>query len=78
MTFAANCSTVTKAHADSKGILHIITADGRDHTIRPKKWQSGFGDVQVAPDGKTVGWLVEHCSRLLKVARTIPMQLLWS
>jgi hypothetical protein len=60
LTFAANGHVVTKATTDSKGVLHILTADGRDHAIRLMKWQSGFGDVQVAPDGKTVGWLVEH------------------
>ena len=60
LAFAANGPTITKAITDGKGVLHILSADGRDHTIRLMKWQSGFGDVQIAPDGKTVGWLVEH------------------
>jgi hypothetical protein len=61
-TFAGIGNEVTKAYADSKGRLHIITADGSDHTIRPKQWQSGgsFGTAQIAPDGKTVGWTVEE------------------
>ncbi len=39
-----------------------MTADGRDHTTRPKKWQAGggFGQIKIAPDGKTVGWLVKQ------------------
>jgi hypothetical protein len=62
LAFAAKETAVTKASADSKGILHIVTADGRDHTVKPKKWQSGggFGGIQIAPNGKTVGWLVKQ------------------
>lgn len=50
---------VRKAYADSKGWLHIITSDGRDHKIRPQKWQAGGGyeAIHIAQDGKTVGWL---------------------
>jgi hypothetical protein len=62
LAFAGTGSAVTKAYADSKGTLHIVTDDGRDYTIKPEKWQSGggFGDVVIAPDGKTVGWLVKQ------------------
>jgi hypothetical protein len=51
---------VTKAYADDKGFVHIVTENGRDHIILPKKWQDGggFEDIQIAPDRKTVGWLV--------------------
>jgi hypothetical protein len=60
--FAAKETVVTKAYADNKGIVHIVTADGRERTIHPKKWQArgGFHEIKVAPDGKTVGWLVDY------------------
>jgi hypothetical protein len=59
--FAAKEPAVTKAFVDSRGV-HIITADGRDHTIEPRKWQAGGGsdEIEVAPDGRTVGWLVNQ------------------
>jgi hypothetical protein len=62
LAFAAIAPAVTKAYADSKGWVHIITADGRDHTIRPEKWQAGggFEDVAIAKDGRTVGWLADQ------------------
>lgn len=61
-SFAATGSSVTKAYTDSKGWVHIITADGRGQTIRPQKWQAGggFEDVAIAPDGRTVGWLADQ------------------
>jgi len=62
LAFAADTRAVRKAYVDGKGWAHILTADGRDHTIRPEKWQAGggFQDLDVAPDGKTVGWLVDQ------------------
>jgi hypothetical protein len=62
LAFAANGPAVTKAFTDGKGVLHILSADGRDHRIKPKKWQAGggFEQLKVAPNGKTVGWLVEQ------------------
>jgi len=62
LTLAATGPAVTNAYADSKGWVHIITSDGRDHTIKPEKWQAGggFKDVDVAPDGRTVGWLADQ------------------
>lgn len=62
LAYAANGPAVTKAYVDDKGSVHILTADGRDYTIKPKKWQAGggFGTPVVAPDGKTVGWLVNQ------------------
>jgi hypothetical protein len=61
-SLAAAGPSVTKAYADSKGWVHIVTADGRDHTITPEKWQDGggFEAVEVARDGKTVGWLADQ------------------
>ena len=58
----ASAQTVTKAYADSKGSIHVITADGRDHTMRPKRWQAGggFEAIKIAPDRRTVGWLADQ------------------
>jgi len=62
LTLAATSPTVTKAYTDNKGWVHIITADGRDHAIRPKRCQAGagFDAVEVAQDGRTVGWLANQ------------------
>ena len=59
---AASGPAVTKAYIDGKGSIHIITSDGHDQTIRPAKWQNGggFEDIDVAPDGRTVGWVVNQ------------------
>ena len=59
---AAPGPAVTKAYADEKGAVHIVTADGRDHTIHPEKWQNGggFTDVSIAPDGRTVAWVANQ------------------
>ena len=59
---AAAGPAVTKAFIDTNGSVHIVTSDGRDHTITPAKWQNGggFTDVSVAPDGRTVGWVVNQ------------------
>jgi hypothetical protein len=62
LALAATGPTVTKAYADGQGWVHIITADGRAHTIKPREWQAGggFSDVVVAPDRRTVGWLANQ------------------
>jgi|GEM_PF-1288307 len=62
LKLAAAGPAVTKAYTDNKGWVHIITADGRDHTIRPRKWQAhgGFDDIVVAQDRSTVGWLADQ------------------
>jgi hypothetical protein len=62
LAFAANSPAVSKAYTDDRGTLHILTADGRDHTIEPKKWQAGggFSGIQIGPDRGTVGWLVNR------------------
>ena len=61
-TFAQNSPAVTKAYADNKGSLHIITADGHNHAIPPSQWQAGggFEAIKVAPDRRTVGWLADQ------------------
>ena len=42
--------------------MHILTADGREHVITPREWQDGgaFRDVDVAADGRTVGWIADQ------------------
>jgi len=62
LAFAGPGPAVTKAELDSKGWLHILTADSRDHTIKPEKWQAGgsFEEIKIATDGKTVGWLADQ------------------
>jgi hypothetical protein len=62
LAFAQTGTTVTKAYADQKGTVHIVTANGHEERILPKKWQAGAGyeSVTVAPDGRTVGWLADQ------------------
>jgi hypothetical protein len=59
---AANKDAVKRAFADGKGVVHIVTADGVGHVFHPKKWQDGggFENLQIASDGKTVGWLADE------------------
>jgi hypothetical protein len=77
LAFAANRSAVTKAYVDDKGTVHIVTADGHDHTNRSEKGQEkgreGVENIRVAPDGKTVGWLVN--SRTCCVWYAVPLEL---
>jgi hypothetical protein len=82
LCLASSCSfalaqsgyAVTRAYADGKGLVHIVTADGKDFAILPEKGQDGVGNIKVAPDGVTVGWLVdlwESCC----VSYSIPTEL---
>ncbi|HEY1161139.1 MAG TPA: hypothetical protein VGE83_10935 [Terracidiphilus sp.] len=59
LAWAEYQAAVTRAYADTHGRVHIVTADGRDHGISPEKGQNGVEKIQVAPDGKTIGWLVD-------------------
>jgi hypothetical protein len=74
LVFAAHGPAVTKAYVDDKGRVHIVTADGREHAIRPEKWQSGggFEGIQIAPDGQTVGWLADQMLTPLEGATSYP------
>jgi hypothetical protein len=60
--YQAHRSAVRRAYVDSKGWVQIVTADNRTQTIRPEKWQAGggFEDVDLATDGRTVGWLADQ------------------
>jgi hypothetical protein len=59
---AASKETVKRAYIDSEGKVHMVSADGGDKTILPKKWQAGggFEGVHIAADGETVGWLADQ------------------
>jgi len=74
LAFAANSPAVTKAYTDDAGTLHILTADGRDHTIEPKKWQAGggFSGIRIGPDRGTVGWLVDRILTPLEAGADYP------
>jgi len=74
LAFAAKNPSVTKAYADGKGIVHIVTANGRDLTLPPEKGQEGVDKIQVTPDGKTVGWLVNRWDSCC-VSYAIPTEL---
>jgi len=60
--FATAGPAVKNAFVDGKGSVHIVTEDGREHTINPEKWQDGggFTDISVAGDGRTVGWVANQ------------------
>lgn len=51
--------TVTKTYVDNNKRVHIVTSDGRDWSVPPEKGQEDAEKIQIAPDGKTVGWLVD-------------------
>lgn len=53
-------SAVQRAYADEKRVVHIVTAEGRDLRISPEKGQGDVERIQVATDGRTVGWLVDR------------------
>lgn len=57
--FAAPENPVVKAYADSKGQVHILTAENRNLMVAPEKGQEQVDNIQVAEGGKTVGSLIE-------------------
>ena len=79
LAFAANSSAVTKAYVDDKGTVHIVTDDGQDHAIQSEKGQEkgkgGVEKIQIAPDGKAVGWLVNLWASCC-VSYAIPFELI--
>jgi hypothetical protein len=52
-------NSITEAHVDSKGRVHIRLANGVEKLIRLEKGQVGSDGIQIAADGSAVGWLVE-------------------
>jgi hypothetical protein len=71
---AATGPTVTKTYVDNKKTVHIVTSDGRDRAVPREKEQEEAEKLQVAPDGKTVGWLVY--SSTCCVSYPVPLELI--
>jgi hypothetical protein len=59
--------------------MHIVSADGGNKTILPKKWQAGggFEGVQIAADGETVVWLADQMLTPPEAARITLTRLGW-
>jgi hypothetical protein len=66
--------TVTKAYVDNNKRVHIVTSDGRDSSVPPEKNQEATEKIQIAPDGKTVGWLVDTSTCC--VSYPVPLELI--
>ena len=46
-----------QTEVDSNGQLHILTKRHREIVPKKDPEQLGFGKVEIAPDGRSVGWL---------------------
>ncbi len=55
----AKQAPVTRAYGDQYGAVHIIRSDGKETIIPKQRGAAGVDDVKIAPDGQTVGWLVD-------------------
>jgi len=55
----AQKAKVTRAYADENGAMHVIYDDGREKIIHKQRDTMGVGDVKIARDGQTVGWIVD-------------------
>ena len=49
-----------RVFADKPGRVHVVPPRGREHVIRGELHQVSIESVQEAPDGRTVGWLVDY------------------
>jgi hypothetical protein len=45
---------------DKAGRLHIKVSSGKEEIVRKVKDQTSFGDPMIAPDRRTVGWLINY------------------
>jgi hypothetical protein len=57
------CAEAPAYHAvtvDRNGRLHITLASGKEVLPPKMRGQTSFGDPVIAPDGRTVGWLVMY------------------
>ena len=58
MVWAADAAeTYIQAEIDSNGQLHILTKRHREILPKKEPEQVGFEKVEIAPDGRSVGWL---------------------
>jgi hypothetical protein len=46
--------------ADKTGRVHILSSDGQEQVVPGEPDQIGIESEQTAPDGRTVGWLVDY------------------
>jgi len=51
---------VEKAYVDVEGSVHIVETGRGDKTVPKEKDQVGSGELGIADDKKTVGWLAEY------------------
>jgi hypothetical protein len=60
---AGMAQTVSRAYVGEDGNAHVVYANGAAKTISPEQKQVGCGDISIAEDKRTVGWLVlvENC-----------------
>lgn len=55
----AEQARVVRAYGDHYGAVHIIRSDGKETIISKHRGATGVDDVKIAPDGQTVGWLID-------------------
>jgi hypothetical protein len=67
-------SVVSRAFAGKDSRVHVVRGDSREETVAPEKDQDEVQQVKVAPDGRTVGWLVNTYGSCC-VSYSIPMVL---
>lgn len=53
----AGAEIYVQATIDKTGQLRIVTKDGREILPKKRKGQVSFDEVQISPDGQTVGWV---------------------
>ncbi len=56
---ASDSRSIQRAYVDTAGFVHVVYADGEDSRIPGEKDQVTCDPPVVAPDNRTVGWLVE-------------------
>ncbi len=63
-TFVLSVSLLAQSEfqvfVDKNGRVHIRTRDGGEQVVPGEPHQRGIESVQTAPDGQTVGWLVDY------------------
>src|SRR5258708_33613387 len=66
-------SSVTRVYLDAKDVLQIVEQNGREVVPRKEKDQVAFSSPAIAPDRKTVGWLVDvpNCCTSYPIAVTL-------
>ena len=74
IAFAAPQSAVTRAFAAKDSRVHILRESVGEVIVPPEKDQDGVQQVKVAPDGRTVGWLVNTWASCC-VSYSIPVDL---